>query len=681
MRTRVVILDMQPITPAVGGGRQRLLGLYHALGDDIDAVYVGSYDWPGESFRDQQLTPGLREICVPLSDAQHQAAKASSERYGGRIAIDMEFHRQVQLSPDYLSVAMREIEAADVVVFSHPWCFPPLQGALRDGQLVVYDSHNVETLLRYELHDTCHAMHVTIQDVASTEIILCNRADVVMACSHEDRELFNRLLDVPWGKLHVVPNGIFFGRGGDPSPEEKQATREALNLPSGPLAVFLGSNYEPNNDAARFIAGDLARALPATHFVVIGGCCDAVQYRHGNVSLLGLVDESTKKTVLRSADVALNPLCSGSGTSIKMFDFMAAALPVVATGIGARGIESGAGQCVNVVERVDTAAAVAELLANDMKRSAMGAAAREVVRAGYSWERISPALGTLLEKKSRELQLANGRPSFSVLIPSYERPTLLDRLMECLEQQTFRDFEVIVVDQSAAPWPNACRPRSFHLTYIHTDVKGAVRARNTAAHFASGRFIAFTDDDCEPQPTWLEAGSEAFSDPTVVGVEGLIRSDHLGDPDWRPVTNVGFEGIGFMTANLFVRNACFKMLDGFDLRFDRPHFREDTDFGWRLQDLGRVPYVENAEVFHPAQRRDSLRESLDERNTFFEKDALLLSKHPERFRTLFLAEGHYTRSGYWGNFLRGFEKYSVSPPAWLFDYVPAESSARLKALA
>lgn len=666
MRKKVVILDMQPITPAVGGGRQRLLGLYHALGEDIEAVYVGSYDWPGEAYRDHQLTPRLREICVPLSDKHHAAAKASAERYGGRVAIDMEFHSQVQLSPEYLAVARREIESADVVVFSHPWCFPPLEEALRDGQLVVYDSQNVEAVLRHELHGAFREMDAVVEGVARIETELCHRADLVLACSHEDRELFSRILEVPWEKLRVVPNGIFVGDEPIPSEVEKASLRNLLGLPEGPLAVFLGSNYEPNNDAARFIASELAAALPAVHFVLLGGCCDTVQFRHENVSLLGLVDESTKKAVMRSADVALNPLRSGSGTSIKMFDFMAAALPVVATRIGARGIESGSGECIAIVDRDKTAAAVAELMANDARRSALGAAARDAVRAGYAWERISPALGTLLSKKSRERQLARGIPAFSVLVPSYERPALLDRLMQCLEAQSFKDFEVIVVDQSAERWPNASTARSFQLTYIHTDVKGAVRARNTAAHFASGRCIAFTDDDCEPLSGWLAAGANAFADPAVVGVEGLIRSDHIGDPEWRPVTNVGFEGIGFMTANLFVRNDCFQMLDGFDLRFDRPHFREDTDFGWRLQALGGVPYVRDAEVFHPAQRRDIARESLEERNRFFEKDALLYAKHPERYRELFHAEGHYRYSaGFWPNFMRGFECYGVSVPTWL----------------
>ena len=47
----VTVLDMQPIDPPVGGGRLRLLGLYHALGAGVQTTYVGTYDWPGMPHR------------------------------------------------------------------------------------------------------------------------------------------------------------------------------------------------------------------------------------------------------------------------------------------------------------------------------------------------------------------------------------------------------------------------------------------------------------------------------------------------------------------------------------------------------------------------------------------------------------------------------------------------------
>ena len=115
-----------------------------------------------------------------------------------------------------------------------------------------------------------------------------------------------------------------------------------------------------------------------------------------------------------------------------------------------------------------------------------------------------------------------------------------------------------------------------------------------------------------------------------------------------------------MTANLFVRTEDFMALGGFDLAFDRPHFREDTDFAWRLLARGEVPYRSDVRVFHPAQPRSIERESLSARARFFEKDALLFGKHPSRYLQLFKMEGHWTRThGFWEHFLRGGRKYGV----------------------
>jgi GT2 family glycosyltransferase len=111
-------------------------------------------------------------------------------------------------------------------------------------------------------------------------------------------------------------------------------------------------------------------------------------------------------------------------------------------------------------------------------------------------------------------------------------------------------------------------------------------------------------------------------------------------------------------------------LGGFDLAFDRPHFREDTDLGWRLQQLGRVPYASDVAVFHPAQPRVLERESAAHRVRFFEKDALLYSKHPERYRELFMRERHYeVTPGFLDNLLRGFEARGLALPDWLAPYL------------
>jgi len=57
-----------------------------------------------------------------------------------------------------------------------------------------------------------------------------------------------------------------------------------------------------------------------------------------------------------------------------------------------------------------------------------------------------------------------------------------------------------------------------------------------------------------------------------------------------------------------------------------------------------------------------------ERNTFFQKDALLLKKHPERYKELFLREEHWKNtSGFWPNFLAGARKYQITLPDYVKD--------------
>jgi GT2 family glycosyltransferase len=126
------------------------------------------------------------------------------------------------------------------------------------------------------------------------------------------------------------------------------------------------------------------------------------------------------------------------------------------------------------------------------------------------------------------------------------------------------------------------------------------------------------------------------------------------------VTNVGFEGIGFMTANLFLRRDTFCAVGGFDARFDPLPFREDTDLGWRALEHGSIPFGGDVRVYHPPQPRAVEREALGSRARFFENDALLLKKHPERYRTLFLRERHFAQTpGFFDHLQRGAAKYGV----------------------
>ena len=168
------------------------------------------------------------------------------------------------------------------------------------------------------------------------------------------------------------------------------------------MATFLGSDYGPNREAARFIVEALAPAFPEVTFAICGGVGHSWFGRSdlpGNVRVSGRLDDPQKLAWLHASDVALNPMFSGSGTNIKMFDYMAAGLPVLTTEIGARGITSHTRAGVFVCRANAIGTQLAQLLASDGDRAESGSRNRKWVEADYAWERLSPGLGATLRAR------------------------------------------------------------------------------------------------------------------------------------------------------------------------------------------------------------------------------------------------------------------------------------------
>jgi len=101
-------------------------------------------------------------------------------------------------------------------------------------------------------------------------------------------------------------------------------------------------------------------------------------------------------------------------------------------------------------------------------------------------------------------------PCVSVVIPVYNRCEPLSRALRSLQQQSFKDFEILVVDDHSTV---NLRPylEQFSVRYMKTVGKGVSAARNTGIHASSSEFIAFLDSDDEWLPLKLEKQMEYFS--------------------------------------------------------------------------------------------------------------------------------------------------------------------------
>lgn len=220
-----------------------------------------------------------------------------------------------------------------------------------------------------------------------------DRADAVVFQSKADIAKF----DLENVTYKLIPNGCDVATiqaGGDPT-----AVRRQLELPTDtPICLFVGSfDYSPNRGAARVIATKLAPALPDAAFLLVGRNPPPVQ--QPNVFCPGFVQDLPG--VLSLADIALCPLQHGSGTKLKMMDYLAAGLPIVTTDVGAAGIPLEDGETALLRDDVDgIRRAIERLLAEPHLRRQLSTNAA-ALGTQYDWDRLLEGYETLLDRADR----------------------------------------------------------------------------------------------------------------------------------------------------------------------------------------------------------------------------------------------------------------------------------------
>jgi GT2 family glycosyltransferase len=234
-------------------------------------------------------------------------------------------------------------------------------------------------------------------------------------------------------------------------------------------------------------------------------------------------------------------------------------------------------------------------------------------------------------------------PDVAVCVSTRNRVDRLRRLLAQLERQTLPAdrFEVVVVDdgsadttwqvleQQAAAGPLQLRPLR------NDESAGPAAGRNRAWRAARAPLVAFTDDDCMPSPTWLQAGVAAMSQQPVLAA-GAIRPTREDEARLGPFSRFLIADAGIAvwcaTANLFIRREHLEHSGGFDESF-RNAAGEDTDLGLRITGVG-VPFVflPEAVVYHDVERSSLLGLIRDQRR--WADVAAVIARHPEARRLL-----------------------------------------------
>lgn len=209
---------------------------------------------------------------------------------------------------------------------------------------------------------------------------------------------------------------------------------------------------------------------------------------------------------------------------------------------------------------------------------------------------------------------------FSVIVPVYNRPDEVGELLAALVEQTFADFEVIIVeDGSTVTCREVCREyeQRLNLHYFAKDNSGPGQSRNYGAARAKGTYLLILDSDVVLPAGYMQA---------IVDELNREPADAFGGPDsahpsFTPIQKaISYSMTGFITTggirggrkkldrfyprsfNMGIRREVYEHLGG----FSKMRFGEDIDFSIRIIAAGyRCRLFPEAWVWH--KRRTDLR--------------------------------------------------------------------------
>jgi len=252
----------------------------------------------------------------------------------------------------------------------------------------------------------------------------------------------------------------------------------------------------------------------------------------------------------------------------------------------------------------------------------------------------------------------NIKPEVSVIIPTYNRGYLVGRSIESVLNQTYHNFELIIVDDASTDNTKEVIKKyqkvDSRIIYLNHDKnKGGSAARNTGIKAAKGKYFAFQDSDDEWLPEKLEKQMKYFEkSPSVIGVvytgfwrikndeKRYIPSDKIMNKDSR-IHNELLRSNFIGTPTILINKDCLKDVGYFDETLPR---LQDWELVLRLSKKYIFKFIDEPLVVS-YYTDDSISAN---NNLYYEALEMILNKHSDFFlkrKNAFAL--HYFNLGYY----------------------------------
>ena len=392
---KVLWVNSNFMHPTTKGGQIRTLEMLRHLSRWHEIHYVAFEDpahpdGPGRSaeycFR---AYPFLRRI-----PARHSAAFLGQLAAGLLSSMPLSVSRFHSAKLGRFLESLIRAERFDRAVVDHlapTSYFPDL------GHALLFQ-HNVETVIwrRHAEHADSRVrkfyFRLQADRMFQYERRVCRAAGHIVAVSAIDSDTMRTLFGVR--RVSHIPTGVnveFFV----PPP----AAPPVADL------VFIGSmDWLPNVDGIRHFVQDVLPLIrlhrPETSLAIVGRTPSAsileLARRDPHLVVTGTVPDI--RPYLWGASVSIVPLRIGGGTRLKIYESMAANVPVVSTSVGAEGLDLTSPEVIRLADTPENfAGQCVSLLENPAERARLAAAARQLVTSRFSWERVARSFDRILE--------------------------------------------------------------------------------------------------------------------------------------------------------------------------------------------------------------------------------------------------------------------------------------------
>lgn len=239
-------------------------------------------------------------------------------------------------------------------------------------------------------------------------------------------------------------------------------------------------------------------------------------------------------------------------------------------------------------------------------------------------------------------------PKYSVIVPVYNRPEEMSELLESLTFQTFKDFEILIMeDNSSRKSDQVAEAYADKLNVRYFFIPGTDRSyrRNFGMLQAKGEYFILYDSDCVIPPGYFEAVEAGLK---VSPADCFGGPDNADDSFTDMQKAVNYSMTSFFTTggirggakrmekfnprsfNMGISRKAFEVTGGF-----RSMIGEDIDFSLRVREAGmETKLYRDAFVYH--KRRINLYKFYKQVNTFGKSRIVLTKSHPGSLKIVHL---------------------------------------------